>query len=154
LLGELVRYDGRLISDARIVNNIGPKVEWLPFCPEVGCGMSVPREPVQLVGDAQTARMTGVHSRKDFNPQMERWIAEQLAELESIHPKAAILKSGSPSCAIHSLEMFDARGVHTGEYGAGLFARALMCRFPDLLMIDEKDVDSEAKVLEFLERIL
>ena len=153
LLGERVRYDARIISHKHIVEQIGSRVAWLPVCPEVGCGMPVPREPVQLVGDAVSARMISVHTRKDVSPQVEAWIARSLAELDPHHPVAAILKNGSPSCAICALELFDEAGVHTGQFGAGLFAQALMRRHKSLVLVGELDLDSDSRAKAFLDRL-
>ena len=50
LLGECVRYDGRHKLDPYLRDQLGRLVEWVPVCPEVECGLPVPREPIRLVG--------------------------------------------------------------------------------------------------------
>ena len=49
LLGAEVRFDGRHKRDPFISEVLGRHFEFLPICPEVGAGMGVPREPVNLV---------------------------------------------------------------------------------------------------------
>ena len=53
LLGREVRFDGQHKRDAFLVDALGPFVELVPVCPEVEAGMSIPREPVRLVGEAK-----------------------------------------------------------------------------------------------------
>src|SRR5437763_17149948 len=52
LLGERVRYDGGDRRHAWLVDELGPRVEWVPVCPEVEAGFGTPREPMALVRDA------------------------------------------------------------------------------------------------------
>jgi len=49
LLGERVRYDGGHKRDAYLVEALGRFVQWVPVCPEVECGLGVPREMMNLV---------------------------------------------------------------------------------------------------------
>ena len=43
LLGEKVRYDGGHKRDLFLIETLGPHVEWVQVCPEVDCGLPVPR---------------------------------------------------------------------------------------------------------------
>jgi uncharacterized protein YbbK (DUF523 family) len=49
LLGERVRYDGGHKHDAYLTDTLGQFVQWVPVCPEVECGLGVPREMMNLV---------------------------------------------------------------------------------------------------------
>jgi len=51
LLGENVRYDGGHSHDRFLTDTLGQYVEYIPVCPEVGCGLPVPREAMHLEGD-------------------------------------------------------------------------------------------------------
>lgn len=51
LLGRNVRYDGGHQLDRYLSGTLGRFVEWVPVCPEVECGLQVPREAMRLVGD-------------------------------------------------------------------------------------------------------
>ncbi|HPF69113.1 MAG TPA: DUF523 domain-containing protein [Candidatus Krumholzibacteria bacterium] len=48
LLGQNVRYDGRLKTCAEVHDLLAAAADLVPLCPETGVGMPVPREP----GDA------------------------------------------------------------------------------------------------------
>ena len=49
LLGQNVRYDGQSKPDHYLIDTVGGFVEWVPVCPEVECGLTVPREAMRLV---------------------------------------------------------------------------------------------------------
>ncbi|MHC4779721.1 MAG: 2-thiouracil desulfurase family protein, partial [Planctomycetota bacterium] len=57
LLGEKVRYDGRHKKDDFVLENLGPLADFVPVCPEVECGLPVPREPMRLEGRPGAARL-------------------------------------------------------------------------------------------------
>jgi len=43
LLGERTRYDGRVRFDPGLAGFLAARCELLPVCPEVECGLPVPR---------------------------------------------------------------------------------------------------------------
>jgi uncharacterized protein YbbK (DUF523 family) len=47
LLGENVRYDGGHKLNRFLTDTLGQYVEYVPVCPEVECGLPVPRESMQ-----------------------------------------------------------------------------------------------------------
>ena len=49
LLGEKVRYDGQHKLDRYLRDELGKHVRYVPVCPEVECGLPVPREAMHLV---------------------------------------------------------------------------------------------------------
>ena len=51
LLGDPVRFDGNHSLDRFLVKTLGAYVDYFPVCPEVECGMGVPRETLRLVGE-------------------------------------------------------------------------------------------------------
>lgn len=78
LLGENVRYDGGHKLDRYLRDVLGEFVEWVPICPEVECGMPVPREAVRLVGDVDSPQLKGRVSGKDWTGRMQEWGADGL----------------------------------------------------------------------------
>ena len=53
LLGENVRYDGGHRLDFFLKNTFGAYLEYFPVCPEVECGLGVPRESMHLEGEVE-----------------------------------------------------------------------------------------------------
>ena len=73
LLGEEVRYDGGHKLDLYLKETLGSFVEWVPVCPEVECGLPIPREAMHLVGDPESPRLVTVRTGQDYTLQMLRW---------------------------------------------------------------------------------
>ncbi|MBU1534928.1 DUF523 domain-containing protein, partial [Myxococcota bacterium] len=57
LLGDKVRYDGQHKLDHFLRDQVGRHVTWVPVCPEVECGLPIPREAMRLVGDPENPRL-------------------------------------------------------------------------------------------------
>ena len=57
LLGEKVRYDGGHKHDRYLTDVLGRYVTYVPVCPEVECGMGIPRETLRLVGNPENPRL-------------------------------------------------------------------------------------------------
>ncbi|MGB5196267.1 MAG: DUF523 domain-containing protein, partial [Candidatus Deferrimicrobium sp.] len=71
LLGEKVRYDGGHKKDPFLIGTLGPFVEWVQVCPEVDCGLPVPREAMRMVGDPEHPRLVTIDTWKDHTERME-----------------------------------------------------------------------------------
>lgn len=147
LLGHRVRYDGGHKTDRWIVDTLGPRVDWIPICPEFEAGMGVPREPIDLVREAPDAapHAIGSQSGSDFAPTLRaatHRLLEQIARAD-----AHILKAQSPSCG-----WVDA-AVEPGSAGDGIYAASLRTRFPQLPVVTEVGLmDAEIRG-HFLEQV-
>ncbi len=53
LLGENVRYDGGHKRDRFVTDTLGQFLEFVPVCPEMECGLGIPRESMRLVGNPE-----------------------------------------------------------------------------------------------------
>jgi uncharacterized protein YbbK (DUF523 family) len=138
LLGEKVRYDGGHKQDLFLNETLGPFVEWVRVCPEVDCGLSVPREAMRLVGDPKHPRLVTNRSGIDHTERMERWAKARLEELSRLDLCGYICKKDSPSC---------------GMGPAGVFTRMFMERFPSLPVEEEGRLADPALYGKFLERV-
>jgi uncharacterized protein YbbK (DUF523 family) len=70
LLGNKVRYDGGHKLDHFLTDTLGRYVEWVPVCPEVECGLPVPREAMRLVGDPEHPRLITIRTKADLSARM------------------------------------------------------------------------------------
>ena len=125
LLGEKVRYDGGHRKDPFLLRTLGPFVEWVPVCPEVDCGLPVPREAMRLVGDPDRPRLVTVRTGADRTGKMEAWAENRLDELSRIDLWGYVCKSGSPSSGMERVKVYGDRGV-PARSGAGIFTRRFM----------------------------
>lgn len=82
LLGERVRYDGGHKLDRWLTGTVGPHVEYVPICPEVGAGLPVPRETMLLEGEPEAPRLVTTESRVDQTERMLAFCRARVVELE------------------------------------------------------------------------
>lgn len=136
LLGQKVRYDGSHKWDRFITDTLGRYVDFVPVCPEVECGLGVPREAMRLVGDPAAPRLMTIHSGRDLTDQMLPWAQRRVQELEGENLDGFIFKSGSPSSGMERVKVYTEQGM-PNKTGVGLFARAFMAHFPLLPVEDE-----------------
>ncbi len=152
LLGENVRYDGAEKRDPVLLGAFGDHVEWVPVCPEVECGMTVPRDPMHLAGDRDFPRLVTTATGEDQTERMQTWIRTRLDELARADLWGFVLKSRSPSCGTGAVPVLGATGEQAGE-AAGLFAAAVAERFPLLPISDEGSLRDDSIWDNFIERL-
>ena len=152
LLGENVRYDGEHKLDRVIRDTLGQYVDFVPVCPEVECGMPVPREAMQLAGNPASPRLTTIRTQKDLTDQMLNWTGIRVRQLEKEGLCGYIFKSNSPSCGIKEVKVYNEKGMPVKK-GVGLFARAFMKHFPLLPTEDEDRLHDPGLRENFIESI-
>lgn len=152
LLGHQVRHDGGHKRDDRVRDVLGACFEWVAVCPEVEVGMGVPREPVRLVSSRGGTRMITVETSNDWTGRMRAYARDRLEQLERQRVRGFILKSGSPSCGMEGVRLYDDEGAETRE-GIGLFAAALRERFPNLPVEEEGRLADAPRRESFVVRV-
>lgn len=153
LLGNKVRFDGGHQHDRFITDILGPFVRFVPVCPEVECGMSIPREALRLVGDPENPRLVTGHTGRDMTEQMQSWAKKRLDELEKEGLCGFIFKSNSPSSGMERVRVYPEKGGTPSRKGVGLFARELMDRFPGLPVEEDGRLNAADLRENFIERI-
>jgi len=152
LLGQEVRFDGGHKRDRYITDTLGKFFEWVPVCPEVEMGLGTPRETLRLEGDPQAPRLVFAKTGEDQTDGMQAWANSRLGRLVRANLSGYILKSDSPSCGMKRVRVYRATGAPNKD-GVGLFARALMDRFP-LLPVEEEGRLHDLPLREnFVERV-
>lgn len=152
LLGEKVRYDGGHRHDGNITGDLGEFFDFVPVCPEVECGMTIPREPMRLEGDPAEPRLITIESRIDKTGVMNSFCRTRVGELGKEALCGFIFKANSPSCGLFGVCVHNT-GLPAGT-GRGLFAAALVERFPLLPVEDEKGLNDPAAREKFIERVI
>jgi uncharacterized protein YbbK (DUF523 family) len=136
LLGQMVRYDGAQKFDPELVEALGRLFTLIPVCPEVGCGLPVPREAMRLEGDPDEPRLMTIESRIDLTDRMRSYCREKVAQLEREQLCGFVFKKNSPSSGLHQVPVY-LNGV-AAAHGRGLFAAEVVKRFP-ALPVDEAE---------------
>jgi uncharacterized protein YbgA (DUF1722 family)/uncharacterized protein YbbK (DUF523 family) len=152
LLGENVRYDGGHKLDRFLTDTLGQYVEYVPVCPEVECGLPIPREAMHLEGNPDSPRLTMTHTKQDMTERMVRWAQRSVAELEREDLCGFIFKSDSPSSGMERIKVYNEKGMPVKK-GVGMFARIFMEHFPLLPVEDEGRLHDPGLRENFIERI-
>lgn len=145
-MGNKTRYDGDHSHDPLISQVLGLFFDFVPVCPEVECGMPVPREPIQLVGDPDNPKLLTREAGVDKTQMMDDWLPGKLDFLEKENLSGFIFKSKSPSSGLFQVKVFKNDGSFK-RIGTGLFARAFTRRFP-LIPVEEAERLHDPKIRE------
>jgi len=151
LLGENVRYDGGHKLNRYLSDMLGRYVEFVPVCPEVECGLGIPREAMRLVDTGSGIRLMTQKTGKDITPVMEEWMKGRLADLAKLPLCGFIFKSKSPSSGLERVKVY--KKTSAAKTGIGVFARGFTGAFP-LVPVEEDGRLNDSGLREnFIERI-
>ncbi len=152
LLGELVRWDSGHKRNDYVSAQLSDFFSFVPVCPEVELGLGTPREPIRLARGPEGVRLVGSTSERDLTDEMRAYARDRVAALEAEGLSGYILKSGSPSCGMERVKVWDHNGVPS-KSGRGVFAELLIEHFP-LLPVEEEGRLNDARLREnFIERV-
>ncbi len=152
LLGNRVRYDGGHKRDRFITEVLANYFQFVPVCPEVECGLPVPRETMHLEGDPEQPRLVNTRSKLDQTARMQEFCSKKVLELKNEKLCAFIFKKDSPSSGLHRVKVFGSSG-QSQKKGRGFFASAVVKNFP-LLPVEEEGRLHDANLREnFIERV-
>ncbi|UTW04344.1 DUF1722 domain-containing protein [Amphritea atlantica] len=146
VMGEEVRFNGGHSQSRICQNQLAKHFKFQPFCPEVAAGFGIPRPTMRLTGDPANPTLifskppsenAGDPEKDPGNPQLHD-LSKQLTD--ACQPMldrceqldGFILKKDSPSCGMERVKIYQPSGHPHEERGAGLFARELMQRYPNL----------------------
>ncbi len=153
LLGQKVRYDGGHKLDRYLRDVLGKYVHLIAVCPETESGMSVPREAMHLVGDAENPRLMTVATGRDFTEIMREWAGRKTKALEEEKLSGFIFKSKSPSSGMERIKLYNDKGRAVNNKGRGIFAAMFMQRFPLIPVEDEGRLNDPMLRENFITRI-
>lgn len=153
LLGEEVRFDGGHKYDSWIVDTLGQFAEYIPICPEVGCGLAIPREAMHLVGNKDDYRMLTIKTGIDHTERMLSFCKPTIAALKQERLCGYIFKSKSPSCGLEQVKVYPPYQGVPGKTGIGIYAREFMHEFPLLPVEEEGRLHDAERRENFITRI-
>ena len=152
LLGENVRYDGGHKLDRFLKDTLGKYVEYVSVCPEVECGLGVPRESMHLEGDPDSLCLITTRTRQDMTQRMVNWARKRVTQLEKEALCGFIFKSNSPSSGMERIKIYNENRMPVKK-GVGIFAGIFMAHFPLLPVEDEGRLHDPVLRENFIERI-
>ena len=114
--------------------------------------MGTPRESIRLVEEDGRLRLLTVKTGVDHTASMTAYAARRVTALGADDLCGYVLKKDSPSCGMTRVKVYRGAGPGT-RTGVGLYAQALLARFPHL------PVEEEGRLLDprlrenFIERV-
>ncbi len=152
LLGHEVRYDGGHKHDGFLTGTLGRYVDYIPVCPEVEYGLTVPREAMRLEGDPERPRLVTIKTRVDHTEGMLAYARRRTESLEAENLCGFIFKSKSPSSGMERVKVYTASGAPVKK-GVGVFAGVFKSRFPLIPVEEEGRLHDPVLRENFIERI-
>ena len=152
LLGENVRYDGGHKHDSFITGTLANYFSWVPVCPEMEIGLGSPRESMKLAEINGTVHLVTNKTGQDLTDKMNSFANLRITELQKESLHGFILKKDSPSCGIFRVRVQN-ESDSIQRKGRGLFAEALIKKYPDLPMEEEGRLQDWKLRENFIERV-
>ena len=122
------------------------------ICPEVGIGMGVPRDPIQLVGEASAPRVVAVDdSARDYTDRLGEYARDVASTLDGVH--GYVFADRSPSCGLARVKVFAEDGSFE-RVGRGVYAAAVLAAYPALPAVDAETLDDDEVLLDFVLAVL
>ncbi len=144
LLGEEVRFNGGHKRHRFLTDELGPHVDWVPYCPEVEIGLGTPREPIRLTADGRLVNRAGTAD----HTQAMAALPLPVPDLDGY-----VFKAKSPSCGIRAIPRYRDDGVAADHAGRGLYAARVLNAFGLLAVEDEGRLNDPGLREAFVERI-
>ncbi|MBI9079318.1 MAG: DUF523 and DUF1722 domain-containing protein [Pseudodesulfovibrio sp.] len=152
LAGEKVRWNGTNDRDPYLAEILAKHVEYVPLCPEIACGLGIPREKIRQVDCGEDIRLIGYESGDDLTEKMTQWTKRILPGLEEEGLCGFILKSRSPSCALLHGKIYSTKGKQPRQ-SSGFFTRQMMNYYPLLPMEASERLQNPILRENFIRRV-
>lgn len=151
LLGQRVRYDGKDKYKSLLAEELRKYCHLIAVCPEVEIGLGVPREKIQLTQIGSVIKVLKENEpREDVSEALISY-AKQFANQHAL--SGLVLQDKSPSCGIGNTKLFSEDGQEIG-FGSGLFAKTMMALCPNVVIVQESQLQSKDDILAFMARFM
>ncbi len=151
LLGQKVRYDGGHKRHDFVADTLGARVVFVPVCPEVELGLGTPRQTLRLIRREDDVRLIMANGH-DYTTAMRAFAKKRVEQLKDDDLSGYVLKKDSPSCGLTRVKVYEDTGI-PAKTGRGVYADALLARWPHLPVEEEGRLQDEALRENFLERL-
>jgi uncharacterized protein YbgA (DUF1722 family)/uncharacterized protein YbbK (DUF523 family) len=133
---DKVRHDGQIIKND-FVERLKSFVDFIPVCPEVEIGLSIPRESLRIVASKTELRLLQPKTDLDLTSKMMDFISSFFGSIPEVD--VFILKNRSPTSALKDAKIYSSekRGASIISKGPGLFGKEVLKRFGHLAVEDD-----------------
>ncbi|OBT09512.1 hypothetical protein A9264_14675 [Vibrio sp. UCD-FRSSP16_10] len=152
VLGEEVRFDGGHKSSKFVTKELSPFFQFIPVCPEVGIGMSVPRPAIRLISDDERIALVETKDQtQDYTASMQTYSENKVNELQGQSLCGYIVCAKSPTCGMERVKVY-ANGWASTD-GVGLYTRELMTKMPWLPVEEDGRLNDPVLKENFISRV-
>ncbi len=136
--GESCRYDGSIIKDS-FISKLKSYVNVIEVCPEVGIGLSTPRDSLRLIGNGNEVNLVCSKTGENLTDKMINFSNKFIKNIDKSKINGIILKGRSPSCGIKDVKLYNNIGKSSiiNRNNSGIFAQKLMTEFGYIPIEDE-----------------
>lgn len=152
VLGKPVRFDGGHKKNQFVTSELEPYFDFLPVCPEVEMGLTVPRPTIRLTKVNDNIRLTETKNESvDHTERLIMYTKKKLDDIQSVNLCGYIVCAKSPTCGMERVKIYS---NHMAEKsGVGLYTQALMQRFPWLPVEEDGRLHDPVLRENFISRI-
>ncbi|NMH65694.1 YbgA family protein [Shewanella salipaludis] len=135
LLGQKVRFDAGHKNSVYCQQELAAHFDFVPLCPEMAIGLGAPRKSIRLVRDDAQILVQSADGSLDVTDKLKAFSEAKVGELDFLG--GYLLCAKSPSCGMERVTEYKPGSRQGSKSGVGVFARALMARYP-LLPVEEE----------------
>jgi len=152
LLGENVRFDGGHSQSKYCLHTLSEFFKFRKFCPEMAAGLGTPRPAIRLVGDLDDPKLYYSNNPgEDLKGKLAKGYARFINEQSDL--SGYILMKNSPSCGMSRIKVYQENGHSHVKRRSGLFAEALMEKYPNLPVEEDGRLNDEGLRENFIMRV-
>lgn len=146
LAGEQVRYNGGHAQSRLCLDVLSEYFSFRVFCPEVAAGFGTPRPTMRLIGDPDSPQLVlSCGESGNLKARLLRGFENKLEKMADLD--GYILMKNSPSCGLERVKVYQPNGHPHVNRRAGLFAQALIEKYP-LMPVEEEGRLHDAKLFD------
>ena len=152
VLGERVRFDsGHKISNF-VTKELNGYFSFVPVCPEVGVGMTVPRPTIRLVSNEERIALVETKNpENDHTDKMLTYSENKVNELQGEQLCGYIVCAKSPTCGMERVKVYSKNSA--AKEGIGLYTKTLMEKMPWLPVEEDGRLNDPVLKENFITRV-
>ncbi|QIR15338.1 YbgA family protein [Shewanella aestuarii] len=135
LLGSEVRFDGGHKNSYYCAKEIAPFFEYTSICPEMAIGMGAPRKSIRQIKDGDILLIQSADGTLDVTAELHEYSRNKVQELGYLG--GYIFCAKSPTCGMERVLEYKKGTNNSTKTGVGVFAKALMDKYPYLPVEEE-----------------
>lgn len=150
--GASVRFDGGHKSNKFASKVLAPYFTYVPICPEVGSGMSVPRPTIRLItNEERIALVDSKDASLDYTDSMVEFSQKTVDRLKETEMCGYIVCANSPSCGMERVKVYSKNSAT--KNGVGLYTQILMKEMPWLPVEEDGRLSDPVLKENFITRV-